>query len=83
MKLGLRIVLIVVIVLIVLTGVAGVKVLGPRAFLGPRSRHLPLVPSTSHLHGCNADSIWRTQSGACVVIHRMTGASAMIRFSRG
>jgi len=44
MKLGLRIVLIVVIVLIVLTGVAGVKVLGPRAFLGPRSR--PLVSRT-------------------------------------
>ena len=40
MKLGLRIVLIVVIVLIVLTGVAGVKVLGSRAFLGPRSRPL-------------------------------------------
>jgi hypothetical protein len=40
MKLGLRTVLFVVIVLIVLIGVAGVKVLGPRAFLGPRSRPL-------------------------------------------
>ena len=37
MKLGLRIVLVLVIVLIVVIGVGGVKVLGPRAFLGPRS----------------------------------------------
>jgi hypothetical protein len=40
MKLGLRTVLFVGIVLIVLIGVVGVKVLGPRAFLGPRSRPL-------------------------------------------
>ena len=40
MKLGLRIALVVVIVLIVVIGVGGVKVLGPRAFLGPRSRAL-------------------------------------------
>ena len=40
MKLGLRIALVVVIVLIVVIGVGGVKVLGPRAFLGPRSRPL-------------------------------------------
>lgn len=40
MKSGLRIVLFLVIILIVLVGVAAVKVLGPRAFLGPRSRPL-------------------------------------------
>ncbi|MGO8793447.1 MAG: hypothetical protein ACLQLC_01380 [Candidatus Sulfotelmatobacter sp.] len=40
MKLGLRIALVVVIVLIVVIGVGGVKVLGPRAFLGPRARPL-------------------------------------------
>lgn len=40
MKLGLRIVLVVVIVLIVVIGVGGIKVLGPRAFLGPRLRPL-------------------------------------------
>jgi cytochrome c553 len=40
MTLGLKIVLMVVIVLMVLVAVAGVKVLGPRAFLGPRSRAL-------------------------------------------
>ena len=44
MKLGLRIALVVVIVLIIVIGVGGVKVLGPRAFLGPRSR--PLTPRT-------------------------------------
>lgn len=40
MKFGLRTALFLVIVLIVLIGVVGVKVLGPRAFLGPRSRPL-------------------------------------------
>jgi mono/diheme cytochrome c family protein len=40
MKLGWKILLIVVIVLIALIAVAGVKVLGLRAFLGPRSRPL-------------------------------------------
>jgi hypothetical protein len=40
MKLALRILLVVVILLIVAVGVAAVKVLGPRAFLGPRSRSL-------------------------------------------
>ncbi len=40
MKLGLRIGFIFVLVLIVCVGVAAVKVLGPRAFLGPRSRPL-------------------------------------------
>ena len=40
MKLGLRIALVVVIVLIVVIGVGGIKVLGPRAFLGPRLRPL-------------------------------------------
>jgi hypothetical protein len=40
MKFGLRIVLILVIVLIICIGVVAVKVLGPRAFLGPRSRPL-------------------------------------------
>lgn len=43
MKLGLRIVLVVAIVGIVVVGVGVVKVFGPRAFLGPRSR-----PLTSH-----------------------------------
>jgi len=40
MKSGLRIGLIVLVVLIVVVGVGAVKVLGPRAFLGPRSRPL-------------------------------------------
>jgi len=40
MSRGLRITLIVVVVLIVLVAVAAVKILGPRAFLGPRSRPL-------------------------------------------
>ena len=40
MKLSLRIVLVVAIVLIVVVGVGAVKVFGPRAFLGPRSRPL-------------------------------------------
>jgi len=40
MKFGWKRALLVVIVLIVVVGVAGVKVLGPRAFLGPRSRPL-------------------------------------------
>lgn len=40
MKLALRIVLVAVILLIIVIGVAVVKVLGPRAFLGPRSRPL-------------------------------------------
>lgn len=40
MKAGWRALLLVVIVVIVLVGVAAVKVLGPRAFLGPRSRPL-------------------------------------------
>jgi hypothetical protein len=40
MKPALRIVVIVVILLIIAIGVAAVKVLGPRAFLGPRSRSL-------------------------------------------
>jgi len=40
MKLGLKVALVVVIVLIVVIGVGGMKVLGPRAFLGPRSRPL-------------------------------------------
>lgn len=40
MKFALRIVLVVVIILIVAIGVAAVKVLGPRAFIGPRSRPL-------------------------------------------
>ena len=40
MNLRLRIALVVVIVLLVVIGVGGVKVLGPRAFLGPRSRPL-------------------------------------------
>jgi hypothetical protein len=40
MRLTLRIVLVVAILLIVLVGVGAVKVLGPRAFLGPRSRPL-------------------------------------------
>ncbi|MGA8868115.1 MAG: hypothetical protein WB510_14170 [Candidatus Sulfotelmatobacter sp.] len=40
MKLALRIVLVVAVLLIIVIGVAAVKVLGPRAFLGPRSRSL-------------------------------------------
>src|SRR5215471_12762706 len=40
MRVALRIALILVIVLTVCVGVVGVKVLGPRAFLGPRSRPL-------------------------------------------
>lgn len=40
MKTWLRIVLLLVVVLIALIGAAAVKVLGPRAFLGPRSRPL-------------------------------------------
>jgi hypothetical protein len=40
MKLWLKIVMIVVLVLVVAIGVVAVKVLGPRAFLGPRSRPL-------------------------------------------
>lgn len=40
MKLSLRIVLVIVIVLIIVVGVGAVKVLGSRAFLGPRSRPL-------------------------------------------
>jgi hypothetical protein len=40
MKLVLRVVCIVVLIVIVVIGVAAVKVLGPRAFLGPRSRPL-------------------------------------------
>ena len=40
MKLWLKIVLGIVVLLILLVGVAAVKVLGPRAFLGPRSRPL-------------------------------------------
>lgn len=40
MKLALRIVLVVVMVLMIVIGVAAVKVLGPRAFLGPRARSL-------------------------------------------
>ena len=40
MKLGLRIVPIVSLVLVVLVALAAVKVLGPRAFLGPRTRQL-------------------------------------------
>ncbi len=40
MKLWLKIVLVVLVVLLVAIGVMAVKVLGPRAFLGPRSRPL-------------------------------------------
>jgi hypothetical protein len=40
MKLWLRMLVVVAIVLIVVIGVGAVKVLGPRAFLGPRSREL-------------------------------------------
>jgi len=40
MKLGLKAVLVAVVVLMVVAGVGAVKVLGPRAFLGPRSRPL-------------------------------------------
>ena len=44
MRLWLKIVLGIVVLLIVLVGIAAVKVLGPRAFLGPRSR--PLTSQT-------------------------------------
>ena len=40
MKRWLKIVLVVVVVLLVAVAVAAVKILGPRAFLGPRARPL-------------------------------------------
>jgi hypothetical protein len=40
MKLALRIVFVVVILLMIVVGVVAIRVLGPRAFLGPRSRSL-------------------------------------------
>jgi len=83
MKLGLRIALVVVIVLIVVIGVGGVKCSGHARFSVRVRDLLPPVPSTSRRHGCNAESIWRTQSGAFIVTHRMTGASLMTRFFQG
>ena len=59
MKLALKIVLVVVIVLIVVIGVGGMKVLGPRAFLGPRFETTDL--SYLRRHTCTAAT--RTVSG--------------------
>jgi hypothetical protein len=68
MKLSLKIVLVVVIVLIVVIGVGAVKVLGPRAFLGPRSR-----PLTSRTFEVTAARLQRGQylanSIGCLYCH--------------
>ena len=68
MKVALRVALILVIVLIVCLGVVGVKVLGPRAFLGPRSR-----PLTALTFDANADRLQRgrylANSIGCLYCH--------------
>jgi hypothetical protein len=94
MKLGLRTVLFIVIVLIALIGVAAVKVLGTRAFLGPRSRPLTsrtfdftparlqrgqyLANSIGCLY-CHSPHDWSKQGDP--ILSEMTGAGQQLPYT--
>ena len=81
MKRWLKVVLAVVVVLLVGVAVAAVKILGPRAFLGPRARPLTGRRLSGPRRAWRGASTWlKALWIASIVIPRMTGPSTTPRY---